>query len=213
MEHLLDNPVWNALVSGNKNLADGTEHFKCFPASVAPFTGLKKINAITFNSLFDFIPEGRKIAIVTPRDIEIPAQWKSMQHMNVLQMVAENGVLKSSAANHPLHRLTTDDVPQMLELTKLTNPGPFFERTIELGNYFGIINSGRLVAMTGQRFHPGSYIEVSAVCTHPEHHGNGYATALMVHVARLITLQSCTPFLHVLTNNITAIKHVSSGFE
>jgi len=34
---------------------------------------------------------------------------------------------------------------------KLTEPGPFLPRTVELGAYFGIHESGSLVAMAGER--------------------------------------------------------------
>ena len=49
--------------------------------------------------------------------------------------------------------LTAADVPAMVELAELTEPGPFRERTIELGPFFGIFESGRLLAMAGQRTH------------------------------------------------------------
>jgi predicted GNAT family acetyltransferase len=60
--------------------------------------------------------------------------------------------------------------------------------------------------MAGQRMHLGNYIEVSAVCTHPDHLGHGYATALILHLATLIRAQSAIPFLHVRTDNTSAIK-------
>jgi predicted GNAT family acetyltransferase len=110
--------------------------------------------------------------------------------------------------------LGIEHVPQMLELTKLTKPGPFFEKTILFGNYFGIFIDGRLAAMTGQRMHPVPYMEVSAVCTHPDFRGKGYAKALMLHVMKIILDNSCIPFLHVLTSNAGAIQlYESIGFR
>jgi predicted GNAT family acetyltransferase len=61
------------------------------------------------------------------------------------------------------------------------------------------------VAMTGQRLHPQQYTEVSAVCTHPDHLGNGYASALVQHQVQLILQQGKTPFLHVREDNSRAI--------
>jgi GNAT superfamily N-acetyltransferase len=212
MDHQLDNPVWNALITGNKNLAEGNDQVKYFPAAIAGFVGLKEISRSGFESLFDIIPPGRIIAIVSTRLIEIPDQWKTIAHMRVLQMVSQNPVLPPPDFTK-VTPLTTDHVPQMLALTKQTNPGPFFQRTIELGNYYGIFNGEQLVAMAGQRMHPGQYLEISAVCTHPDHHGNGYATTLMHHMAGIIRFQSCIPFLHVLTDNAKAIKLYNSlGF-
>jgi hypothetical protein len=43
------------------------------------------------------------------------------------------------------------DVPEMLDLTARTKPGPFLPRTFELGTYLGIRRDGRLVAMAGER--------------------------------------------------------------
>ena len=116
-------------------------------------------------------------------------------------------------AQHEMIPLQAKHIPQMLALTKLTNPGPFHERTIELGNYFGIFNNEQLVAMAGQRMHAGSYLEISAVCTLPGYHGNGYATSLMKHMTGIIKAQSRTPFLHVITENEKAIRlYASLGF-
>jgi predicted GNAT family acetyltransferase len=68
--------------------------------------------------------------------------------------------------------------------------------------------------MTGQRMNPLPYMEVSAVCTHPDFRGNGYAKALMLHVMKIILDNSLIPFLHVLTSNVTAIQlYESIGFR
>ena len=68
----------------------------------------------------------------------------------------------------------------MIVLTEMTHPGPFFNRTIEFGNYKGIFSGNDLVAMAGQRLHADQYVEISAVCTHPAHTGKGYATQLII---------------------------------
>jgi predicted GNAT family acetyltransferase len=68
--------------------------------------------------------------------------------------------------------------------------------------------------MTGQRMHPRPYMEVSAVCTHPDFRGSGYAKALMLHVMKIILDNSFTPFLHVLSNNTNAIEiYKTIGFK
>jgi predicted GNAT family acetyltransferase len=94
---------------------------------------------------------------------------------------------------------------EMVELAKLTKPGPFGLRTIEFGHYYGIFDQDKLVAMTGQRLHPQQYTEVSAVCTHPDHLGKGFASALVQHQVQLILQQGKTPFLHVREDNSRAI--------
>ena len=245
---IFDNPVWNALLSGNKALAAGNGLVKYFPADVAPFVGLKAIDKTCFDALAGLIPPKRVIAIVGTGEIQIPDQWKIILHTPLYQMIADNPAAHHVAAatsqpaipqpadhsnsaasratpqpaasqsvthtpatslrppahhNQPLH---PHHNPQMLSLTKLTNPGPFYDRTIEFGNYHGIFEGDQLVAMAGQRMHLGNYIEVSAVCTHPDHLGHGYATALILHLVKLIRAQSAIPFLHVRTDNAGAIK-------
>ena len=66
------------------------------------------------------------------------------------------------------------------------DPGPFKARTIELGTYLGIRENGRLVAMAGERLWIGNFREVSAVCTHPDARGRGYARALVARVVNLM---------------------------
>src|SRR5215467_14372400 len=93
------------------------------------------------------------------------------------QMVCEASLVSPSVASLPLG---TTDVPEMLELTAATEPGPFLPQTIRMGSYFGIrASDGRLVAMAGERLRSTAFAEISAVCTHPEFRGRGYAPALV----------------------------------
>jgi predicted GNAT family acetyltransferase len=83
-----------------------------------------------------------------------------------------------------------------------------------LGNYWGIRESGRLVAMAGERLHLNGYTEISAVCTHPDFQGKGYAKALLAVVANHITNRGETPFLHAWIENYGAIRvYEKLGFK
>ena len=98
--------------------------------------------------------------------------------------------------------LGTTDVPEMLELTAATEPGPFLPQTIEMGSYFGIrASDGRLVAMAGERLQSTAFTEISAVCTHPDFRGRGYARALTKFLAAQILAAGKIPFLHVKSEN------------
>ena len=101
----------------------------------------------------------------------------------------------------------------MLALTKLTEPGPFLPRTIELGAYHGIYESGSLVAMAGERLHLTGFTEVSAVCTHPSFRGRGYGNTLMSVVISGILNRGETPFLHVKTDNPAIALYKKLGFQ
>jgi predicted GNAT family acetyltransferase len=91
-------------------------------------------------------------------------------------------------------------------LTDQTRPGPpFGPRTHELGTFLGIRVGGELVAMAGERMKPGNYTEMTAICVHPSHRGRGYAQALLAAISRQILAHGEIPFLHVLSDNASAI--------
>lgn len=94
----------------------------------------------------------------------------------------------------------------MLALTKISPPGPFMEKTIRFGGYEGIFAGGHLVAMAGHRFLSGPYVEISAVCTHPEYIGKGYARALINNQIRQLRSAGKIPYLHVRADNTRALK-------
>jgi predicted GNAT family acetyltransferase len=60
--------------------------------------------------------------------------------------------------------------------------------------------------MAGERLKVPGYIEVSAICTHPEHTGHGYARILTTEVMQRIRSRGETPFLHVREDNVRAIE-------
>ena len=205
MQHILDNPVWNALISGNKSLSIGNEIAKYFLKDVAPFAAVNTATKKELEALYDIADTGDSFAFFSSEEIDIQQPWKVSHCTHALQMVHHKGTQLKTVVDD-IVALSAKDVPAMLALTKLTNPGPFLTRTIEFGNYEGIFKNGELVAMTGQRMHPFDYIEVSAVCTHPEHTGHGYATNLIVRQVKNILAQSAIPFLHVKKENTNAIK-------
>jgi predicted GNAT family acetyltransferase len=86
----------------------------------------------------------------------------------------------------------------------LTEPGPFGTRTCELGSYLGVRRNGQLAAMAGERLKLPGYTEISAVCTHPEHTGHGFATRLVAEIAEGIRARGERPFLHVREDNVRA---------
>jgi len=215
MEHVLDNMIWNAITTGNISIADQKDNAGVYKENIAPFASVKEWNEINVNQLHSLIPPGRRIAMAYPENFHLHTdQWLILQQMDCYQMVYENPIAQfTTTASTLITRLNETHVPQMLELTALTKPGPFFEKTILFDNYFGIFQNGQLAAMAGQRMHPVPYMEVSAVCTHPDFRGKGYAKAIMLHVMKIILDNSFIPFLHVLAENTSAITlYESIGF-
>jgi ribosomal protein S18 acetylase RimI-like enzyme len=93
--------------------------------------------------------------------------------------------------------LSEADIPDMLELTTITHPGPFRSHTYTLGTYLGIRIAGRLAAMGGQRMHVPGYRELSAICTHPDFQGRGYARTIVARLMAETFERGLIPFLHV----------------
>jgi ribosomal protein S18 acetylase RimI-like enzyme len=216
MDHILDNMTWNAITSGNNDIAIINGDVGCYLPDIAPFAGMKIFNDANLKKLYEFIPANRSVAISSLHKMDFDeSRWKLLQPMDVTQMVYEHPVNTFTTKNSPLIvPLSDEHVPQMMELTALTRPGPFLQQTIRFKNYFGIFIEDRLAAMSGQRMHPLPYLEVSAVCTHPDFRGLGYAKALMLHVMKIILDNSFIPFLHVLSNNSNAIElYKTIGFR
>ena len=216
MDHILDNMIWNAITTGNNDIAIINGDVGCYLPDIAPFAGMKNFNDVNLKKLYEFIPPNRNVAISSLHKMDHDEnKWKLIQPMDVTQMVYEHTVNTFTTKNSSLIvPLSEEHVPQMMELTALTKPGPFLQQTIRFKNYFGIFIEDRLAAMTGQRMHPLPYMEVSAVCTHPHFRGMGYAKTLMLHVMKIILDNSFTPFLHVLSNNSNAIElYKTIGFK
>jgi predicted GNAT family acetyltransferase len=101
-----------------------------------------------------------------------------------------------------------------MALALLTRPGPFGPRTIELGDYFGIFDAGRLVAMAGERMAAAGLREVSGVCTHPDFQGRGLARRLMLKLVGRQLARGETPFLHAMSANQRAHDlYLGMGFR
>ena len=204
MNHLLENPVYNALLTGDKHLSFGTEQVKYFSKEVSPYVGFDHQYKNGFGDLYNLLPQGRRILYAIPSFIPTPAGWQLQHEIKGLQFVYE-AVPDNTTDFSKVVPLTEIHIEQMVELATLTKPGPFGPRTIDFGSYFGIFENEQLIAMTGQRLHVENYTEISAVCTHPDHLGKGYAATLLQHQLQHILQQGQQPFLHVKEDNERAI--------
>ena len=202
---LLQNPVYHALISGDRHLSFGEGNVKYFDEQVSPFAGFEHGYEKGFSDLYDIFPPGRKILYAAPFQINLPAGWLLQIELKGLQFVYESGSeIKKDFSNMIL--LEENHIEQMVQLAKITKPGPFGTGTINFGSYYGIFDNEKLVAMTGQRLHVQNFTEISAVCTHPDHTGKGYAKSLLQHQLHIILQQNQQPFLHVREDNLRAIE-------
>ena len=198
----LDHPIWHALTSTHSALAQGGALARRYPPEFAPFADMADMSPESFAALGALMAPSDYVVLFTPEAVSPPAEFKILLAKTLEQMI---GTPIDAPGIAEIVRLGAADVPDMMELTKLTNPGPFATRTHELGNFLGIRAGGRLVAMTGERMKPGNHTEITAVCVHPDHRGRGYAQALLGAVTRGIVARGEVPFLHVFSDNDSAI--------
>ncbi|MFD0750411.1 GNAT family N-acetyltransferase [Mucilaginibacter calamicampi] len=213
IDAVLNNPVWHALNSGNHHLGQGNERVKYFNGEVSPFVALRESTDQNFMELYHMLAGTPISLFATPIQLNIPAPWKIVACVHGLQMI-HNTIPVKNDHTHSVSTLLTSHCTEMVNLAKLTNPGPFGMRTIDFGHYQGVFDNNKLVAMAGQRMHAFNYAEISAVCTHPEYTGKGYARQLVTNQINRILAASDIPYLHVKHDNKRAVDlYQSLGFS
>jgi GNAT superfamily N-acetyltransferase len=213
---LLENPIYNSLLTSHSPLAVTHGQAVRFPAEIGPLSGVPDQSAESYEDLRVLAGSQGILALFFDQPPAPPSGWTLLRGGLLDQMIS-TGQAKSKRHRLPIEAeirpLTGADAKDMVDLAALTEPGPFHLRTIELGAFFGIFHECRLVAMAGQRLSLPGYVEVSAVCTHPEFRGRGYAPTLMSTVMEHIRAQGKTPILHSFSSNTPAIAvYRSLGF-
>jgi ribosomal protein S18 acetylase RimI-like enzyme len=214
--HLLDNPIWNALCTEHASLALGTARARRYPPSIGPLAGIVDTSAESYEALRELTNLGGVAGLFLDRPYSLQPGWTLKRDGRIHQMICLDPVAYEPAQvpqGAEFVHLTAADVPEMVALATLTEPGPFNERTMELGTFFGIRSGGRLLAMAGERQRWPNFVEVSAVCTHPDARGRGYGSLLTATVAARIQQCGETPVLHVYAANQSAVRvYESLGF-
>jgi GNAT superfamily N-acetyltransferase len=206
--HPLDNIIWKALTTRQDKFAESNGEARRFVPEVSPLAGLREPSVAGYESLAGLVGSQGTIGLFLDEPYQPHAGWSLVAGAPMPEMVYERAdfPFSRSSSDPEIVELSDVDSPDMLELTALTKPGPFGKRTHELGTYLGIRREGKLVAMAGERLKVPGYTEVSAVCTHPEHTGQGYARILMIEVMSRIRSRGETPCLHVREDNVRAIE-------
>jgi predicted GNAT family acetyltransferase len=201
--HPLNHPVWYALATRQAALAEGGALARRYPPDIGPFAAISEMSPQSFAALGALMSPSDYVVLFTPDPVAAPAEFKTLLAKTGEQMIGMPA--EASGGSDDIVTLGTSDVPAMIELTKLTNPGPFAARTHELGTFLGVKVDGRLAAMAGERMKPADYTEITAVCVHPDYRGCGYAQLLLGAIARQIAARGEIPFLHVFSDNDSAI--------
>lgn len=201
----LDNCVWVALGTRHAPFAEADGAARRYAPDVSIFAAVDEPTPEAWRDLARLNQGARFVCLFRRHVPEPPEGWKVLFHTTCHQMVCDALVAPPhGAAGDEIVELGRDRVPAMLELVELTKPGPFEQRTIELGRYLGVVRDDRLVAMAGERMKVAGHTEVSAVCTHPDGQGRGLGARLTHAVAAGIIERGERPFLHVAVDNHTA---------
>jgi ribosomal protein S18 acetylase RimI-like enzyme len=201
---LLANIVWHSLAGAHARFSCGTDEARRYRPGFSPIVGFANAQDPNFEALGPYCAPGERFYCGDWSGPQ-PAGWRIDAESLAYQLVWDADMPEDDAALEPV-RLGREHVPQMLALVELTHPGPFGPRTHELGEYVGVFEGDRLVAMAGERMHAGALREVSGVCTLPGFQGRGLARRLIAGLVRRQLRRRETPFLHVMADNVVAIR-------
>lgn len=200
----LDRPIWHALDTHLAHISSGSARARRMQAPFGMFAAAADDSAESLAALADLVPADGPILLLQAGNSPLPPGTAAHMTLPGVQMIARQ--VTPLEPDHRFRPLTPHDAREMIELAALTQPGPFFERTGEIGPFWGAHEDGRLVAMAGERLRFDDYVEVSGVCTHPDFRGRGYAGLLSRLVATQVLKQGKTPMLHAVSSNTTAIR-------
>lgn len=212
-ESVLDNVVWHALRGPQARYAKWAEDGRAvrFDPEVAIFTAVDRIDDDGWAAQAALVGSGGATVLFRDEIPTPPAGWDEVFRGPTWQLVADD---LSPTPEQPIEALSSADAEDMLALARLTEPGPFQIRAVELGTYVGIRHEGRLLAMAGERLKAPGYVEISAVCTHPDARRRGYGAALTLWMATHIRERGDEAFLHVLATNESALRlYEAIGFR
>src|SRR3954463_7756573 len=145
---VLDHCIWNSLSTRHSGFAEGDDFAKRYPPAVTLLAAIRDLSPASLDSLGRVMAPGETCALFLDTLPALPAELELMRAVPLVQMVW-SGMVEAQDENR-IEPLSIANVDEMLALTELTKPGPFGERTPELGTYLGIRENGRLVAMAGE---------------------------------------------------------------
>ncbi|HEX5961628.1 MAG TPA: GNAT family N-acetyltransferase [Rhodanobacteraceae bacterium] len=199
----LDNPFFSSLQTRHRHLARVSGAVARYPAEYAPFLGVAGADVDADDALVTLVGQDETVLLlgVAP---ELGPGWRLEPLETLAQMVCEAPI---QVADGPeIIELQESRRADVLALTALVYPHYFRPRAMELGRYFGICmpdrgGGVRLAAMIGERLGTGTHTEMSAICTHPDFTGRGYASRLTAFLSNDTFARGRTPFLHVSYEN------------
>ena len=210
-DHPLDNPIWQSLAHRHRGLALAQGEVLRYPADVAPFLGVPGPQVALAPAIDTLVPPGDTVLLLGAAPPQPPG-WTLQPLGELAQMVCEAPLPEVDGPG--FIELGDAQRADVLALTALVYPHYFRPRTMELGRYFGMYVDGRLAAIIGERMGPPGWRELSAICTHPDFLGRGYARRLMAWLSNDLLAQGLMPFLHVSRQNSRALAlYENNGYR
>ncbi|HLP93763.1 MAG TPA: GNAT family N-acetyltransferase [Saprospiraceae bacterium] len=198
----LDSPAWYSLHEAHQHFNIGNEVIRLYQPDVCPFGGVLPPSEDNMALLGSMIAPGTTFFLLGDLP-PLPPGFELLHELPCVQMVCPHFIEVSPSER--LVCLNDDYVLDLVDLVQLVQPGYFQSKTCEMGEYFGIFQDGRLVAAAGERMRMDDFTEVSAVVTHPDFGGRGYAKQLVAHVVNKNLEAGKIPYLHVAEHNTPAI--------
>ena len=209
--HPLDRAVWNALTTRQAHLAVAEGPVLRFDPAYARFAAVRADAGAGAEAMARLARRTGPLALFQT-DAAAPQGLSEIDRIDCLQMTCTT--LSAGGRSVEFEPLSDADGPEMLALAQLTQPGPFLEKTHLLGPFIGVRREGQLAARAGVRLNLDGFTEVSGVCTHPDHRGQGYAGAMMRAVAHEILARGDTAFLHARIGHAETIAFYETlGFK
>lgn len=207
----LDRPIWHSLTGRQAALALGDARAVRFRPEVNLFGEAADDSPEASHALVGLIEDGGTLGLLGVGAAAALPGTVVVSERRLNQMVATRLHRTSHALD--IVPLGDADAAEMLALATLAAPGPFFAATHLQGGYIGVRRGGRLVAMAGERMKVPGFSEISAVCTHPDHRGQGFARALMEAVIAPLLERGEGVFLHTYPDNPAVGLYRALGFE
>lgn len=200
---LLARPIWNALTSVQSGHAVRHGGAVRFHPEIGPLAAMPSDDEAGLAALASLAEPGELLAMIEQDIASHPPGTLLERQSSAVQMVMDTPI---APFHHPdIIPLGDADAPEMQALAHLTEPGPFASRTHMLGQFWGIREEGRLIAMAGERTRMPRFGEVSAVCVHPDARGRGLGVLMVRKAASNLAAQGLRPFLHSYADNDAAI--------
>src|SRR4051812_26267424 len=159
----LDNPVWYSLSETHKDISINYHNAKFYDPAYCPFGGFIETSNVA-SQTDDYAKLINHFFVVGEKPL-FSGKIFLKNELICLQMILEERV----EINIGQKIIDLDDTSSeaLSSLVNEVQPGYFKKKTNLMGDYFGIIKEGKLVAVTGERMKMTNFTEISAVVTQP----------------------------------------------